>query len=162
MAGAGPAGQGRGLVGAGPEPAESQGGAGQVSEGSHLLRDYPTAQLREADPEHPESVERSAGEFRVPLSREHVACPPRVPGWGSSRPVLPPRSVGVHLPPAGSFESLPYFSHLGARAGALGAIWPGSGPQPSSPPSRPELPCCAHPGGQPHRSPSGLGQHGLR
>lgn len=70
MAGAGPGGPG----GAGPGPAKKSGGTGQISVGSHLLRDYPIVQLQEADPEYPESVERNPGEFRVPLSREHVAC----------------------------------------------------------------------------------------
>lgn len=92
--------------------------------------DYPTAQLREADPEHPESVARSAGEFRVPLSREHVACPPRVRGWGSSRPVLPPRSAGVHLPPAGSLKDFLTSAVSVPGQGLLERFGRGPGPSP--------------------------------
>lgn len=47
-----------GRVGAGPGPAETRGGAGQVSVGSHLLREYPAVQLQEADPEHSECGEK--------------------------------------------------------------------------------------------------------
>lgn len=81
---------------------------------------------------------------------------------GSSRPVQRPRSAGVHLPPPGNFERLPYYFRLSARAGVLGATWPGPGSQPSSPPLRPRLPGRADLGGQPPWYPCGLGQHDLR
>ena len=60
--------------------------AGEALVGSHLLRDSPTFQLPESDPEYTESVARTPDEFRVPLSGEHVACPPpecRAGGRGS-------------------------------------------------------------------------------
>ncbi|XP_057583182.1 AMP deaminase 2 isoform X4 [Hippopotamus amphibius kiboko] len=71
---------------------------------------------------------------RLPRAGLGVAAP------GSTRPVQPPRSAGVRLPPASNIERLPYFSHLGARAWALGATWqsldPGPPPLPRDPASR--------------------------
>lgn len=148
-----------GWVGAGPGPAETHGGAGQVSVGSHLLREYPTVQLLEADPEHPECGEKPRrvpapalpGARGLPASRVHLGV----------FQAIAAAKVGGSPPPASrQFGSLPHFLRLSARAGALGATWSAAGLQASSFETRD--PGCADPGGPPPRSPSGLGQHGLR
>ena len=132
------AGQGRGGATdlAGPGAAEESAVARAVLVGSHLLRDSLTVQLPESDPEYPESVERSPDEFRVPLSGEHVVCPPpecRAGGSGlrgQQGQCSGPGRQGACLQPASNFERLSYFSHLSARAGALGATWQGLDPSP--------------------------------
>lgn len=119
-----------------PGAAEESAVAGAALVRSHLLRDSLTVQLPESDPEYPESVERSPDEFRVPLSGEHVACPPpECRAWGSGLRGLQgqysgPCRQGARLQPASNFERLSYFSHLSARAGALGATWQGLDPSP--------------------------------
>lgn len=109
------------------------------------MRDSPTVQPWESDPECPGSVERSLDEFRVPFSGEHVVCPPLSSGLGvgtpgSQRPVRLPSSAGIRLQPTSNFEKLPYFPLLSARVGALGASWLGLGPIPSPLPHHPALP----------------------
>ena len=83
--------------------AGTRAGAGEVSVGSHLLRDSPTVQLPESDPAYPESVERNPDEFRVPLSGEHVACLPLecgARGWDSGvSKAGAAAQVGRDLPP---------------------------------------------------------------
>lgn len=150
-------------AGAGPGAATTRSGAGQLSAGvapvAWLPRDPATAGGPRAPGERGEKPRRVPGPA-VPGARVLPASGVR--GWGSSGPVRRPRSAGsASLQPA-VLKELPYFPHLRARAGALGATWPGSGWQPSSPPSRPGLPGCADRGRQPPRSPSGLGQHGFR
>ena len=69
-------------------------------------------------------------------SGEHVACPPpECRAWGSGLRGLQgqysgPGRQGARLQPASNFERLSYFSHLSARAGALGATWQGLDPSP--------------------------------
>lgn len=86
---------------------------GAVFVGSHLLSDSSTVQPQESGPEYPESVERSPAEFRVPLSGDHMVCRLLERGAegrdsGVSEAREPPRSPGSRLPPASSFEILPY------------------------------------------------------
>ncbi|XP_049562988.1 AMP deaminase 2 isoform X1 [Orcinus orca] len=139
-AGAGLAGEGPSRGGdtdlAGPGAAEKRAGAGEVSVGLHLLRDSTTVQLPESDP-NTQKVWREAQTSSGSRSLRST-WPARL--WsaglgvgtpGSTRPVQWPRSAGVGLPTASNFERLSYFSHISARAGALGATCRGLDPSPS-------------------------------
>lgn len=165
------AGAGRGRGGAtdlaGPGAAEESAVAGEVLVGSHLLRDSPTCQLPESDPEYTESVPRSSDEFRVPLSGEHVACPlPECRAGG--------RGSGVYKASAAAQVGRgPASKQPAILKDCLTSPVSVPGPGPLEPLGRvctlallPSLvtgfPGGADPGEQTPRFPPGLGQHGLR